>query len=410
MPKIIRRIFGKAKRLEKTNYDIRGPLLDKAKELTKQGHEILHLNIGNTAPFGLLPPWQMIRFLWDNIKLTFGYTESKGLTQARLAILQYYETKNVEKLDFENIFCGNGVSDEIAKICESFINPGDEILVNSPDYPLWSSKIIAFGGTPVYYFCDEQNEWLPDLEDLKSKITDRTKAIVIIPFNNPTGAIIPKEMLLQICQIAREHQLAIFSDEIYDKIIYDGNESISIASLADDLLIVTLNGLSKAYRLPGWRSGWAAISGNTEIAEGFIQGMKELHDQSLGANALGQIVIQSALGGYQSIFDLTATNGRLYRQREIGYKLLTSIPGLSCFKPKSALYFFPRIDTERFNIISDEQFLLDFLEKHYVLLTPGKGFNWPKPDHFRMVFLPHEDDLIEAINRLGNFLSTYKQK
>lgn len=410
MPKIIRRIFGKAKRLENTNYDIRGPLLDRANELKEQGHEILQLNIGNTAPFGLFPPWQMIRFLWENIKLTFGYSPSKGLTQARLAILQYYETRNVRKLDFENIFCGNGVSDEISKICKSFIDPGDEILVGIPDYPLWTSEIIAFGGKPVHYLYDEQNGWLPDLEDIKSKITEKTKAIVIIPFNNPTGAVIPKEMLMQICEIAREHQLAIFSDEIYDKIIYDGQESISIASLADDLLFVTLNGLSKAYRLPGWRSGWAAISGDTSLAEGFIQGMKEVHDQSLGANTLGQIVIQSALGGHQSIFDLTAPTGRLFKQREVGHNLLTKIPGITCVKPKSALYFFPKIDTEMFNITSDEQFLLDFLIAEKVLLTAGKGFNWPKPDHVRIVFLPHEDDLIEAIERLGNFLSTYKQQ
>ncbi len=403
------RIFEKAKRLEKTNYDIRGPLLTRAEELEKAGHQIIKLNIGNTAPFGLLPPEQMPRSFWENINQSFGYTRSKGISAARLAILQYYETRKIKKLQFENIFLGNGVSDLIAKICEAFIDPGDEILVPAPDYPLWTAKVIAFEGKAVHYRCLEENDWLPDLEDIKAKITGKTKAIVIIPFNNPTGAVFTKEMLLQIVQIANENELAIFSDEIYDKIIYDGHESISIASLADDLLIITLNGLSKAYRLPGWRSGWAAVSGNTKIAKGFIQGLKELCDQSLGANAPGQLVIQSALGGYQSIFDLTAKEGRLYKQRETGHKLLTSIPGISCFKPKSALYFFPKIDTERFNITDGEKFLQDFLEKHLVLLTPGKGFNWPKPDHFRIVFLPHEEELTIALNRLGEFLSGYIQ-
>lgn len=404
------RNFDKASRLKNVNYDLRGILLSRADELEKAGHRIIKLNIGNTAPFGFLPPEQMISYFLKNINRSFAYTESKGIPDARLAILQYYETRKVKGLEFENIFMGNGVSDLIAKICEAFIEPGDEILICSPDYPLWTAKIIAFGGKAVYYRCVEDNDWLPDPEDIMSKITEKTKAIVLIPFNNPTGAVYPRETLQQIIQIARQHELAIFSDEIYDKIIYDGHESVSIASLADDLLIITLNGLSKAYRLPGWRSGWAAISGNITVAQGFIQGLKELCDQSLGANAPGQLVIQSALGGYQSIFDLTAPGGRLYEQREAGYNILSNIPGISCFKPRSALYFFPKIDKEKFGITNDEKFLLDFLEQHHILLNPGENFNWPQPDHFRVVFLPHKEDLVIALNRLGEFLSTYRQE
>ncbi|MCX6746145.1 MAG: pyridoxal phosphate-dependent aminotransferase [Candidatus Parcubacteria bacterium] len=403
------RIFSKAKRLENTNYDIRGPLLEEAENLIKQNHKILKLNIGNTAPFDLLPPEEMVLFFQKNILKSFGYTESKGIPEARLAILQNYQRRRLTNLNIENIFIGNGVSDLIEIICKAFLNKGDELLVGIPDYPLWTSTVKTFGKV-VHYLCDENSSWLPDIRDIKRKITPKTKGIVIIPFNNPTGAVYPKDILEQIIKIAREHQLAIFSDEIYDKIIYDTHESISIASLAEDVLFVTLNGLSKAYRLPGWRCGWAVFSGKTDIATGFIQGVKELCDQKLGANAPGQIVVQSALGGYQSIFDLTKVGGRLHTQRDLGYKLLSQIPGISCVKPKSALYFFPKIDVKKFNIKSDEQFLLDFLKEKQVLLTAGKGFNWPQPDHFRIVFLPHVDELKDALGRLKDFLEHYKQK
>lgn len=402
-------IFDKAYRLKEVNYDLRGRLLTQAEELTKDGQKLILLNIGNTAPFGLRPTIKMLWYFVRNIHRSFGYTESKGIPEAREAIMEYYEARGVKGLQFENIFLGNGVSDLIAKICEAFINLGDEILVPRPDYPLWTAKIIAFGGKAVYYNCLEANGWLPDPEDIRSKITPKTKAIVIIPFNNPTGAVYPRDTLQQIADIAREHKLAIFSDEIYDRIIYDGHESVSIASLATDLLIITLNGLAKAYRLPGWRSGWAAISGNTKNALGFIQGIKELCDQSLGANAPGQLVIRPALRD-NSITAMTAPGGRLYQQREIGYRILTSIPGITCQKPKCGLYFFPKIDTERFNIKDGEQFLLDFLNQQKVLIGTGKGFNWPQPDHFRVVFLPREKELTIALNRLGTFLSTYRQK
>jgi len=404
------RTFAKALRLENTNYDIRGKLLDRANELRQAGIQITPLNIGNTEPFGLLPPEEMIAYLINNIRETFGYTDSKGMPEARLAVMQYYQDRGIRNLSIEYIFHGNGVSDLIGKVCEALINPGDEILVGIPDYPLWTAKIIAFGGKAVHFVCDEQSDWLPDLKDIKSKITAKTVGIVIIPFNNPTGAVYPRELLEKIIQIARENQLAIFSDEIYDKIIYDGHESISIASLADDVLFITFNGLSKVYRLPGWRSGWAVFSGKTRVAQGFLQGMKELCDQGLGPNAPGQLVVPSALGGYQSIFDLTKSGGRLYKQRETGYQILTSIPGITCVKPKSALYFFPKIDVKKFNITNDEKFLLDLLEDKKILLTAGKGFNWPQPDHFRIVFLQHEEDLAISLQWLKDFLSTYQQQ
>ncbi|MCX6742926.1 MAG: aminotransferase class I/II-fold pyridoxal phosphate-dependent enzyme [Candidatus Parcubacteria bacterium] len=404
------RIFAKAKRLENTNYDLRGKLLDRANELKQSGIQFSPLNIGNTEPFGLLPPEEMITFLINNIRKTFGYTDSKGMPEARLAVLQYYQERGIRNLSIENIFHGNGVSDLIGKVFEASLNPGDEILVGIPDYPLWTAKIIAFGGKAVHFVCDEESDWLPDIKDIKSKITDKTVGIVIIPFNNPTGAVYPQEILEEIIQIARDNQLMIFSDEIYDKIIYEGHKSISIASLADDVLFITLNGLSKVYRLPGWRSGWAVFSGKTRVAQGFLQGMKELCDQSLGPNAPGQIVVPSALGGHQSIFDLTKSGGRLYKQRETGYRILTSIPGITCVKPKAALYFFPKIDIKKFNITSDEKFLLDLLEAKKILFSTGKGFNWPQADHFRIVFLPHEEDLVASLQELGDFLSTYKQE
>lgn len=405
-----KRIFLRPKRFKNANSDLRGPLLDEANKLSKEGRTILKLNIGNTAVFDLLPPEEMVQFFIENIRSSFAYTESKGIPEARLAIMQYYQTRHLTHLNFDNIFNGNGVSALIGILFKSFLEMNDEILVPSPSYPVWPSEVIAYYGKAVYYLCDEKSDWLPDIKDIKRKITPKTKAIVIIPFNNPTGAVYPRDILLQLVKIAQEHQLPIFSDEIYDKIVYDSNESISIASLADDVLFVTLNGLSKVYRLPGWRAGWAVFSGKTDIATDVIQQFKIECDKQLGANAPGQMVIQSALGGYQSIYDLTKVGGRLHTQRDLGHKILNQIPGITCVKPKSALYFFPKIDVKKFNIQNEEKFLLDFLREKHVLLTAGKGFNWAHPDHFRIVFLPEAEMLKEALTRLGDFLSVYKQK
>lgn len=402
--------YRKSNKFEGVGYDIRGPLLKEANRLEAEGCKIIKLNIGNTKPFGFHAPDEIRQDVVKNIGDAEGYADSRGIFQARKAIMQYCQTRGFTNLDIENIILTNGVSEGIRKVCDALLNRGDEILLPSPDYPLWTAAVKFAGGKPVHYLCDEQSGWLPDIKDIREKITAKTKGIVIIPFNNPTGAVYPKDILLQIIKLAREHELIIFSDEIYDKILYDGTESISIASLADDVLFVTFNGLSKNYRLPGYRAGWVVLSGAVSAAKDFKEGIVMLSDMSLGCNVPGQLAIQTALGGYQSIYDLTAEGGRLYQQRNLGYQLLTQIPGITCVKPQSALYFFPKIDVTKFSITNDEKFLLDFLREKHVLLVPGKGFNWKQPDHFRVVFLPHSDDLTDALTRLADFLSNYRQK
>ncbi|MCX6745104.1 MAG: pyridoxal phosphate-dependent aminotransferase [Candidatus Parcubacteria bacterium] len=402
--------YRKSNKFEGVGYDIRGPLLKEAQRLEASGHKILKLNIGNTKPFGFDAPDEIRHDVAQNLVDAEGYADSKGIFPARKAIMQVCQTKGFTNLDIDNVILTNGVSEGIRKVCDALLNRGDEILLPSPDYPLWTAAVKFAGGKPVHYLCDEQSGWLPDIGDLCEKITAKTKGIVIIPFNNPTGAVYPRDILKRIVQEAQERKLIIFSDEIYDKILYDGAEAVSIASLADDVLFVTFNGLSKAYRLPGYRAGWVVLSGDVSSAKDFKEGLSMLSDMSLGCNVPGQLAIQTALGGYQSIYDLTKKGGRLYEQREIGYQMLTKIEGITCVKPLSALYFFPKIDVAKFDIKSDEKFLLDFLREKHVLLVPGKGFNWKQPDHFRIVFLPHSDDMIDALTRLADFLSTYRQK
>lgn len=406
MPKLIL----KSKKFEGVLYDIRGPLLKEAERLEKEGKKIIRLNIGNTKPFGFDAPDEIITDVITYIRDTEGYSDSRGIFSARKAIMQYYQTRMLTNLNMDHIFVNDGVSSAIWNSQNALLNNGDEILIPTPDYPLWTAAVKFAGGNPVHYMCDEHSDWQPDLADLKKKITPKTRGIVIIPFNNPTGAVYHLDILKQLVRIAENHELIIFSDEIYDKIVYEDTKSVSIASMSEDILFVTYDGLSKAYRLPGWRSGWMVLSGNTKIAEDYIEGINLLANMRLCSNVVGQSAIQTALGGYQSIFDLTKEGGRLRVQRDICYDILSGIDGITCIKPKSGLYLFPKIDTKKFGIKSDEKFLLDFLREKHVLLVPGKGFNWPNPDHFRIVFLPHVEELVDALGRLKDFLGHYKQK
>ena len=406
MPKEIR----KSNKFEGVLYDIRGPLLKEAERLEKEGKKIIRLNIGNTKPFGFDAPDEIITDVISVIRNTEGYSDSRGIFSARKAIMQYCQTRKFVNLDIDHIFVHDGVSSAIWNSMFALLNHGDEILIPAPDYPLWTAAVKFAGGKPVHYICDEQSDWQPDLADLEKKITYKTKGIVIIPFNNPTGAVYHKDTLERLLRIAEKHDLIIFSDEIYNKITYDDAPSISIASMSEEILIVSYDGLSKAYRLPGWRAGWMVLSGNTKIAKDYIEGINMLSNMRLCSNVVGQTAIQTALGGYQSIFDLTKEDGRLRIQRDTCYELLSGIDGITCVKPKSGLYLFPKIDTQKFGIKSDEKFLLDFLREKHVLLVPGKGFNWHKPDHFRIVFLPHMDELKDALGRLKDFLEHYKQK
>jgi alanine-synthesizing transaminase len=399
----------KSSKLDNVLYDIRGPVLDEAKRLEEDGFQVLKLNTGNPAPFGLLAPDEIIHDMMRNLQTTQGYCDSKGLFSARKAIMQYCQQKKIVGVDVEDIIVGNGASEVIVMAMQALLDSGDEILIPSPDYPLWTASVNLSGGKAVHYLCDEQSNWFPDLDDIKKKITKNTKGIVIINPNNPTGALYPKELLLQIIEIARVHNLIVFSDEIYDKILYDGNVHTSTASLADDILFITFNGLSKAYRIAGFRVGWMVISGNKNIAKDYVEGLTMLASMRLCSNVPGQSIIQTALGGYQSIFDLTKPGGRLCDQRDISYKLINEIDGLSCTKPQGAFYCFPKIDIKKFNITSDERFILDLLKSEKILMVHGTGFNWHHPDHFRVVFLPRVDELKDAISKMGKFLSTYKQ-
>lgn len=403
------RTFGKSTKLDNVCYDVRGPVVDEAARMEEHGTKILKLNIGNPAPFGFSAPEEVIEDMIMTLRDSEGYSDSRGVFAARKAIMQYCQRKKIPNVSMNDIYTGNGVSELINLAMQGLIDNGDEVLVPSPDYPLWTGCVHLAGGTAVHYICDEEADWNPDIEDIKKKVTDRTKAIVVINPNNPTGALYPKEILEQIVQVAREHELIIFADEIYDRLLFDDEEHVSIASLAPDLFCVTMNGLSKSHMIAGFRVGWMALSGKKDHVQGYIEGLHMLSNMRLCSNVPGQSIIQTALGGYQSVNEYMVPGGRIYRQRELIYELLNDIPGITAKKPKGGFYIFPKIDTEKFHIHDDEQFALDFLKQKKVLLVGGKGFNWEKPDHFRIVFLPSEGKLREACGKLSDFLSTYKQ-
>ena len=391
----------KSHKLDNVLYDIRGPVVDEARRLEEEGFQILKLNTGNPAPFGIFAPDEIVHDLKLNLTSTQGYCDSKGLFSARKAIMQYCQQKKIMGVDIDDVYTGNGVSEVIVMAMQALLDSGDEILIPIPDYPLWTAAVNLSGGTPVHYRCDEQANWYPDIDDIKKKVSARTKGIVIINPNNPTGAVYPREVLEQLVEVARQHDLIVFSDEIYDKILYDGIQHTSTASLADDLVFVTFNGLSKTYRVAGYRSGWMVISGKKEAAHDYMEGLTMLASMRLCSNVPAQSIIQTALGGYQSIYDLTKPGGRLYEQRETSYSMLTQIDGLSCVKPNAAFYMFPKVDTKKFNIGDDERFMYDLLRSERILLVHGTGFNWPEHDHFRVVFLPRVDELREALTRIA---------
>jgi alanine-synthesizing transaminase len=400
----------KSKKLADVCYDIRGPVLEKAKQMEEEGHKIIKLNIGNLAVFGFDAPDEIVHDMIINMGNAAGYTDSKGMFAPRKAIMHYTQEKKISGVTIDDIYIGNGASELIVMGMNALLNAGDEVLVPAPDYPLWTAAVSLSGGKPVHYICDEESGWLPDINDIKKKITPNTKAIVVINPNNPTGALYPVEILQQIVDVAREHQLIVFADEIYDKTLYDGETHTSIASLADDVLFLTLNGLSKNYRSCGYRAGWMVVSGEKKPAKDYIEGLNMLASMRLCANAPGQYAIQTALGGYQSINDLVGTGGRLLKQRDLAHKLLTDIPGVTCVKPKSALYMFPKLDPKIYPIKDDQQFAYELLAEEKVLIVQGTGFNWIAPDHFRVVFLPNSDDLTDAIGRIARFLEGYRKR
>ncbi|OAN13581.1 aminotransferase [Photobacterium jeanii] len=401
--------IGMSSKLNNVCYDIRGPVLKHAKRMEEEGHKILKLNIGNPAPFGFDAPDEILVDVIRNLPTSQGYCDSKGIYPARKAVVQHYQKRGLLDLDVEDVYIGNGVSELIVMAMQALLNNQDEILVPAPDYPLWTAAVSLSGGTPVHYTCDEQADWYPDLDDIKKKITPHTRGIVLINPNNPTGAVYSRDFLLEVIEIARQHKLIIFADEIYDKILYDGAQHTSIAPLAEDVFCVTFNGLSKSYRVCGFRAGWMVLSGPKYLAKGYIEGLEMLASMRLCANVPMQHAIQTALGGYQSINELILPGGRLLEQRNKAYDLITQIPGVSCVKPKGALYLFPKLDQKKFNIVDDQKMALDFLQQEKVLLVHGTGFNWKKPDHFRIVTLPRVDDLEMAIGRLERFLHTYRQ-
>ncbi|AUN95068.1 pyridoxal phosphate-dependent aminotransferase [Pseudazoarcus pumilus] len=400
----------KSSKLADVCYDIRGPVLARAKQMEDEGHRIIKLNIGNLAPFGFEAPEEIVVDVIHNLREASGYSESKGLFSARKAVMHYTQQKRIAGVGIEDIYIGNGASELIVMSMQALLNNGDEVLVPAPDYPLWTAAVSLAGGKPQHYLCDEQAHWYPDMDDIRAKITPNTRAIVVINPNNPTGALYPDAVLRELVDIAREHQLVVFADEIYDKTLYDGATHTSIASLADDVLFVTFNGLSKNYRACGYRAGWMVVSGEKRHAQDYIEGLTILASMRLCSNVPGQWAIQTALGGYQSIEELIAPDGRLTRQRDLAYDLLTAIPGVSCVKPAAALYLFPRLDPKMYPIEDDQQFIFELLEEERVLLVQGTGFNWPTPDHFRLVFLPHEDDLHDAIGRIARFLDQYRRR
>jgi alanine-synthesizing transaminase len=400
----------KSRKLTNVCYDIRGPVLERARQMEEEGHHIIKLNIGNPATFGFDVPEEILQDVIRNLSDASGYCDSKGLFAARKAIMHYTQEKQIKNVQLDDIFIGNGVSELVVLAMQALLDNGDEVLIPMPDYPLWTAAVVLSGGIAKHYLCDEESGWFPNLDDIRAKITPKTRAIVIINPNNPTGALYPDELLLEIIEIARQHQLIIYADEIYDKILYEQATHTSIASLAEDILFVTFNGLSKNYRAAGFRSGWAVVSGEKNHARDYIAGLNMLASMRLCANVPSQFGIQTALGGYQSIYDLTLPTGRLMRQRDVAWKLLTDIPGVTCFKPQSALYLFPRLDPEIYPIEDDQEFALQLLLEEKVLLVQGTGFNWMKPDHFRVVFLPNVDDLTEAVGRIAHFLQHYRKR
>jgi alanine-synthesizing transaminase len=400
----------KSTKLSNVCYDIRGPVMERAKLMEEEGQRIIKLNIGNLAPFGFEAPEEIQQDVILNLPNSSGYSDSKGMFAARKAIMHYCQSKKIKGVVLDDIYIGNGASELIVMAMQGLLNTGDEVLVPAPDYPLWTAAVTLAGGTPHHYLCDEAKEWNPDLADMRSKITPNTRAIVVINPNNPTGALYSDDILKEIIQIAREHQLVIFADEIYDKMLYDGAKHTSIASLADDVLFATLNGLSKNYRACGYRSGWMVLSGEKKHAQDYINGLTILASMRLCSNVPGQFAIQTALGGYQSINDLVAPTGRLCKQRDLAYQLLTAIPGVTCVKPKAGLYLFPRFDPKLYPIEDDQQFILELLEEEKVLVVQGSGFNWPHPDHIRVVFLPTTDDLTDAFVRIARFLENYRKR
>jgi alanine-synthesizing transaminase len=402
--------IAKSSKLADVGYDIRGPVLEKARQMQEEGHKIIQLNIGNLAVFGFDPPDEIVQDMIRNLPASAGYTDSKGLFAPRKAVVHYTQEKHIAGVGVDDVYLGNGASELINFSLNALLDAGDEILVPAPDYPLWTAAVSLSGGKPVHYLCDEQAGWLPDLADIRKKVTPRTRGIVVINPNNPTGALYPDDLLRDIVEIARTHQLIVFADEIYDKTLYDGGTHTSIASLADDVLFVTFNGLSKNYRACGYRAGWMVVSGDKRDAKDYIEGLTMLASMRLCANTPGQLAIQTALGGYQSIKDLVAPHGRLTRQRDMAHELLSAIPGVSVVKPKAALYMFPKLDAKLYPIDNDQQFAYELLAEEKVLIVQGTGFNWPRPDHFRLVFLPNADDLTEAMGRIARFLDHYRKR
>lgn len=401
--------FNKSSKLDHVSYDVRGPVVEEAARMSAQNIRILKLNIGNPAPFGFHAPQEIIEDMQRMLRDAEGYSDSKGIFSARKAIMQYCQLKGIPDVSVDDIYTGNGVSEMISMAMQGLLDAGDEILIPSPDYPLWTACATLAGGVVRHYRCVEENHWYPDLEDIERLITERTKGIVVINPNNPTGVLYPEDVLKGIVDIARRHHLIIFADEIYDRLVYDGKKHIAIASLCPDLFCVNFNGLSKSHRVAGFRSGWMCLSGDKSCAKGYIEGLNMLSAMRLCANVPAQMIIQTALGGIQSVDKLLLPGGRLYEQREIVYNALNRIPGISAVRPDAAFYIFPKIDVERFGIHDDEQMMLDFLHQKHVLMIPGKGFNWPQPDHFRVVSLPDKDTLTDAMDKLEDFLRTYRQ-
>jgi alanine-synthesizing transaminase len=400
--------FKQSDKLHNVLYDIRGPLLQHAQRMEAEGHQILKLNIGNPAPFGFEAPDAILMDMIRNLSTAQGYSDARGIYSARTAVVQYYQGRGVEGLDVDDIYLGNGVSELITLSLQALLNNGDEVLIPTPDYPLWTASVSLAGGSPVHYMCDESAHWWPDVDDLAAKITDRTKGIVLINPNNPTGAVYPKHIVEQIAELARQHNLVLFSDEIYEKILYDDHEHVNAALVADDVLCLTFSGLSKAYRIAGFRSGWLAITGPKKNAGDYIEGINLLASMRLCANVPAQHAIQTALGGHQSIEDLVLPGGRLLEQRDTAFKLLNDIPGVSCELAAGALYLFPRLDPDVYPIQSDEKFALDLLTEQRILISHGTAFNWKDPDHFRLVTLPSVPDIEDAVGRIAEFLDGYK--
>jgi alanine-synthesizing transaminase len=400
----------KSNKLSNVCYDIRGPIMDRARQMEEEGHKIIKLNIGNLAVFGFDAPEEIQQDMIRNLPTSAGYSDSKGIFGARKAVMHETQKQGIKGVTLDDIYLGNGASELIVMATNGLLNNGDELLLPAPDYPLWTAAVSLSGGTPVHYVCDEANGWMPDIEDIRSKITKNTKGIVVINPNNPTGALYSDELLMQIVDLARKHGLIIFADEVYDKVLYDGVKHTPLGSLSEDVLTLTFNSLSKSYRSCGYRAGWLVVSGDKKPAADYIEGLNMLSNMRLCANVPGQWAIQTALGGYQSINDLVGEGGRLRKQRDLAYELITAIPGVTCVKPQAALYMFPRLDPKVYPIEDDQQFFLELLQETKVMLVQGTGFNWKTTDHFRIVFLPHEDDLREAISRIAKFLENYRSR